>query len=252
MKRDPILAKVQGDVGTHGWHVVKVFSDGDSGPPFAYTVGLETTFAHPEILIFGLNDDLDFMHRVLNQIGDRVKRGEKFAHGDAKRRILPGYVCPFARVPKSAYDEHLGVAMRYYGGTKFRALQCIWPDPKKRLPWDPKIMPQVLRREPILLRPTATREPKWPFADSHSRWVFTTRQVVTRKEPIRFAGRFRESGEWQFVCNTTEAEEDLVMATLGWALDVEPALAKLAKLKPGECAQRAGSGAPWKRGSMPE
>lgn len=247
------VERARRDVAEHGWHVVKVFSDAESGPPFAYTIGLETTFDHPEILIFGLNDDLDFMHRVLNGIGDRIRGGERFAHGDAKRKILPGYVCPFARVPKSAYAEHLGVAIAYHGGTSFRALQCIWPDPKKRLPWDPKVMPPVLRRQPVLNRLDAgPRDRAWPFADAHSRWVFTTRQVVTGAEPIRFAGRFRESGEWQFVCNTTEAQEDLVMATLGWALDRDPTLAKIATLEAGECAERAGASGRWKKGAMPD
>ncbi len=252
-RRDPVLERVKQDVAEHGWHVIKVASDGETGPPFAYTIGLETTFRQPEILVFGLNDDLDFMHHLLNAIGDRMRKGERFAHGDAKTKLLPGYACPFARVPKSAYDEHLGIAMRYHGGTKFRALQCYWPDPKKKLPWDPKVMPPILRRQPVLARPDAAgaREKKWPFADAHSRWVFTTRQVVTGAEPIRFAGRFRENGEWQFVCNTTEDEADLVMATLGWALDHDPSLAKVAKLKPGECAERPNAKTAWKRAKMP-
>jgi hypothetical protein len=249
-KQDPVLERAKKDVAEHGWHVIKVFSDGETGPPFAYTIGFETTFRQPEVVIFGLNDDLEFMHHVLNGIGDRMRRGEKFAHGDVKKKILDGFGCPFVRVPKSAYEEHLGIAMRYHGGTKFRALQCIWPDPKKKLPWDPKVMPPVLRREPILGRPTDARERSWPFADSHSRWVFTTRQVVTGAEPIRFAGRFRENGEWQFVCNTTGDENDLVMATLSWALDHDPSLAKIAKLRPGECAERASAKAAWKKGKM--
>ncbi len=250
--KDPVLARAEADVAEHGWHVIKVFSDGDTGPPFAYTIGLETSFRHPEIIVFGLNDDLDFMHRVLNGIGARVERGERFAHGDRKRGILPGYVCPFARVPKSAYAEHLGRAIQYHRGTRFRALQCIWPDPKKRLPWDPKVMPPILRRQPVLARPDAgPRDRPWPFEDSHSRWAFTTRQVVERKEPIRFAGRFRENGEWQFVCNTTERPEDLVITTLGWVVDADPSVTRIAKLRPGQCAERTSATKPWKRGKMP-
>lgn len=249
---DSVLARVRADVAEHGWHVIKVFSDGDTGPPFAYTIGLWTTFRHPEVVIFGLNDDLDFMHRVLNGIGARIARGERFAHGDRKGKLLPGYLCPFARFPKCAYAEHLGRAIQYHRGTRFGALQCIWPDPKKRLPWDAKVMPPVLRRQPVFTRPDAgPGDRAWPFPEPHSRWVFTTRQVVEQKQPIRFAGRFRENGEWQFVCDTTEQPEDLVLATLGWALDHDPALARLAKLRPGECAARTGSGKPWKRGTMP-
>lgn len=246
---ETVLANIE----KFGWHVAMVFSEDSSYPPFAYTIGLETTFDHPEVLIFGLNNDLDFMHQILNAIGSRVKKGERFEHGSKKKGILPGYVCPFARVPKSAYEDHLGRAIDIYDGTEFRCVQCIWPDPKKRLPWDPRVMLPILAREPVLLRPDAPKkDPKWPFDDAHSRFVFVTQQVATGKEPIRFAGRFRGTGEWQFVCNTTSDPQDLLIATLGWALDHDPSLAKIADLSPGECAERKTTNKPWKRGAMPD
>src|SRR5688500_6462447 len=64
-----------------GAQVIKVLAD-DRSPPFAYTVGLD-----PEIVIFGLNADLDLMHHVLNEIGIRMTKGETFAHGAKKKDI---------------------------------------------------------------------------------------------------------------------------------------------------------------------
>ncbi len=249
MKKISPQAKIKNDVAQYGWHVMKVFAD-ESGPPFAYTIGLDQTFDHPEVLVFGLNNDLDFMHRVLNGIGSRIEKGERFDHGMSKKGILPGFMCAFARVPLSAYEEHFGQAIDYYG-EPFRAVQCIWPDPKKRLPWDPRVMPQILARQAVLLRPdAAARDPKWPFAEPHSQFVFTTHQVVTGKEPIRFAGRFHGTGEWQFVCNTTSDPQDLLIATLGWAYDHDRSLSKIADLAPGKCAERKDPKKPWKRGAM--
>jgi hypothetical protein len=249
--KKPPTNVVRKNIDQYGWHVAQVFSEDNSYPPFAYTIGLEEKFDHPEVVIFGLNNDLDFMHQVLNGIGSRVQKGERFLHGSSKKAILPGYSCQFARFPKSAYEDHLGRAIDHYDG-KFRCVQCIWPDPKKKLPWDPRVMLPILSREPVFLRPDAgPRDPKWPFRDSHSRLVFVTRQVATGQEPIRFAGRFKGTGEWQFVCNTTEDPEDLLLATLGWALDHDASLAKIADLRPGKCAERKAANKPWKRGVMP-
>ena len=225
------------------WRVVGVMGE-RSYAPFAYTVGLSTAFDHPEVVIFGLNDDLDFMGTLLNDIGARVEKGERFAHGDKKRDLLPGYTCPIARFPKAAYDEHLGQAQKQLGND-FDVVQCIWPDPKKRLPWDPKVMPPVLGRQPVFLRPDAgPRDPVWPFAAPHSLRVITTIQVVTGKEPVRFVGRF-DDGEYQFVCETTDDEDDIVVATLGWMVDHDRALARAAKLEAGEGLKRRDAGGRW-------
>ncbi len=249
---DKVEKKIAADVKDHGWHVMKVFAPDGREPPFAYTIGLETSFDHPEVIVFGLNDDLDFMHYVLNQIGDRVKKGERFEHGAEKKGILPGYVCPFARLPKSAYEAHVGRAIDFHAKRPkgFRVVQMIWPDPKKKLPWDPRVMPPVLRRQPIFLRPDAgPRDPKWPFSDPHSRVVLTTIQVVRGKEPIRFVGR-DEDGDWQLICDTTSDENDVVLSTLGWALDHDPSVAAAAKLKKGRFLRRKDARAKWTSGAM--
>jgi hypothetical protein len=225
--------------------IIKVLAD-DRSPPFAYTVGLD-----PEIVVFGLNDDLSFMHHVLETIGTRMHKGEKFAHGDKKKNILPGFVCELARFPKSAYDEHLGQALNHHGKKPFRALQCIWPDPKKKMPWDPKVMLPILRRQPIFNRPDAgAKDPPWPFAEPHSHVVITSRQVATGKESIRFVGR-DEDGDWQFVCNTTDDEADIVATTLGWVMDHDPSVKAAAKLKPGQALVRSGPKAAWKKATPP-
>lgn len=247
-----IQKKVAADIREYGWHVMKVFSPERTQPSYAYTIGLEDTFDHPEVIVFGLNDDLDFMHRVLNGIGVRIKAGERFEHGAKKKKILEGYTCPFARFPAAAYEEHLGQAIVWHGSAKFRAVQCIWPDPKKRLPWDPKFVYQILDREPVFLRPDAgPRDPKWPYGEPQSRIAITSRQVATGKEPIRYIGRF-EDGTYQFVCETTDREEDIVRTTFGWLHDRDPSVKVAAKLKPGSAVHRDELGAKWTKAPAPE
>lgn len=238
-------SKVAADVEEYGWHVVKVLGD-TKGPPWAYTIGLETTHRHPELVIFGLNLDLDLMHRVLNAMVDRIARGERFEHGMTKDGILDDYVCPFARFPKSAYDDHLGQAIDFHGSSDFRAVQCIWPDPDHALPWEKAAMLGQLARQPVFLRPdSGDVDPPWPFEEPHSRIVITSRQVATGQEPIRYAGRF-DDGDWQFVCETTDDADDAVVATLGWVFDRDPSVRAAAALHAGQGLLRTDATAAWK------
>jgi hypothetical protein len=240
---DKVEKRIASDVKKLGFHIIGVLGQ----PRFAYTIGLETTFDHPEVILFGLNDDLKFMFWMLNQVGERVKKGERFEHGAKKRDLLPGYVCPFARFPKVAYEDHVGRAIDFHAKRKggFRVVQMIWPDPKKRFPWDPKVMPPILARQPVFLRPDeGPRDPKWPFRDTQSKLVFTTRQVVTGKEPIRYI-EHDDDGDWIFACDTTKDEEDLVVTSLGWVLDRDPSVAAAAKLKGGKVLRRKSQRSAW-------
>ena len=73
--------RIRTDIEQFGWHVTGAFDPDERTPPFAYTVGLGL-LKHPELIIFGLNNDLTFMQRVLNRLGTRVRAGERFEHGD--------------------------------------------------------------------------------------------------------------------------------------------------------------------------
>jgi hypothetical protein len=126
------LAQVQNDIDTYGWHVILVSEDGE-GPGFAYSIGLHRTLRHPEVVIFGL--DLAILHRLVNDIAAEVRRGERFGEGDTSDEILEGYPVAFRGVSAEFYEEYLGQAIRYYGGTAFPALQCFWPDREGRFPW---------------------------------------------------------------------------------------------------------------------
>lgn len=247
-----IQQRIHDDVSRFGWHVVKVLGDEDF-PAFAYTVGLTVTYEHPEVIVFGIGDDLDLMHHLLAVIQRRVEKGEAFHHGARKTGILPGVSCHFARFPTSAYEEHLGQAVRHLGGERsFSVVQCIWPDKKRRLPWDPKVDLGLLARQPVFLRPDAgPRDPKWPFPEPHSRRALTTKQVVRGEEPVRFAGRF-DDGSYQLVCETTDDEDDLVWVTLGWLLDHDPSLRAVASLDLGEAKVRKEPGKPFRRVSPAE
>lgn len=131
---DDLEADVRDNIDTHGWHVMIVRADGD-GPDFAYSIGMEKTLGHPEIIVFGLREEL--MHAMINSIGHRVRAGESLVPGQPIADVLDGVDCILAPVHPTRLRDHFGYALWFYEGPRFRALQCFWPGKLNgRFPWD--------------------------------------------------------------------------------------------------------------------
>jgi hypothetical protein len=139
--------KTIADVDRHGWHVVKVMGDSE-GPPFAYTVGLGHSLAHPELIVVGL--ELDAAHRLLNDAGELIRRGARFADGLETQDLLNGYPCMFRQMPASQFQNYMGWALWFYDGPSFSALQLIWPDGHRHWPWEPAVDAEVRELQPVI------------------------------------------------------------------------------------------------------
>ncbi|RIQ11667.1 DUF4262 domain-containing protein [Jiangella rhizosphaerae] len=119
-------------VRRHGWAVQ--YAAG--APPFAYTVGLYG-LGHAELLVYGL--DLQASAWVLNQLGDKIRDGERFGPGRPLR--LAGWAHRLQLFPFHDGDDPpvLGSAQRFYGrdaADPVPALQLIWDDAAGRFPWE--------------------------------------------------------------------------------------------------------------------
>jgi hypothetical protein len=123
--------KILSDVASQHCHVIKVLR-GESNPPFAYSIGLYENFAHPEILVVGL--DLDLMHRLINGMKDLISAGTRFSPGSRCSEILNNLDCEFRPVAPLHYANLFGQASWFYGGDDFPVLQCVWPDRQGRFP----------------------------------------------------------------------------------------------------------------------
>lgn len=146
-ERPEIDPRVLRDIERHGWHVVKVRED-EAGPAHAFTLGLHERHGHPEIVATG--PDLDVLHRLVNAVGEDVREGRRFEAGHAYDGIVAGLRCAFREVHRSRYPDFLGYAGWYYGGATFPALQCVWPDPSGRFPWDPGAPAELVAWQPDL------------------------------------------------------------------------------------------------------
>jgi hypothetical protein len=231
--------RVIDDVKRYGWHVVGV-EDDDEGPGFAYSIGIQQTLDHPEIIVFGLKNAKTMM-QVINVIGDEVRKGERFEDWHESDEVLDGYSCMFRTVPKDAYREYLGYAMWFYRPKTFDVLQCIWPDKQHRYPWHPDCPQEIRQRQPIL-----AHKRDWPFHEGKNRAVFTTNRVLDGSHPILVVYHGSD-GDWQFLCGTTNRPSDGKIVSLGAIVDRHASLAKLADLPEGWRAVRDSARGRWRR-----
>lgn len=156
------VARIEGLVAEHGWAIQTALprvDDPTPGPPFAYTVGLsKPQFGHPELVVIGL--DRATAHTVLNNLGERVRGGQRFHAGQRIADLFQGgYEVELVSVDDAA-DERapLNIANRLYGhGAPIDALQVVLPDPSHRFPWDPAFDVGMRAAQPLLGRPTPHR-----------------------------------------------------------------------------------------------
>lgn len=139
-------AQLLADIDRFGWTVLKVSND--LGPDFAYSVGILRTLSHPEILMFGL--PLETMHRLINDVGNRVKGGARYAAGQVTDEFLDGYDVTFRTVPTFQYAGHLGWANWLYKGEAYPVLQLVYPDRDGHWPWQEGVADSFRENQPIL------------------------------------------------------------------------------------------------------
>jgi hypothetical protein len=148
----PADEKFLENIERHGWVVTRVFRSGDeTGPEFAYSTGLFLNYQHPEIIIFGL--DLGNMHTIINNIGDMVKKGQRFESGKEYQDIFARCGCEFRDVDVSRYKAYLGWAIWFYESYQFPTLQCFWPDRRGLYPWSSTCSADVATLQPLLFKP---------------------------------------------------------------------------------------------------
>jgi hypothetical protein len=113
---------VQYNIRANGYSIAFAF---DSTPGYAYTVGVEETWGHPEFIVFGLAPDAS--DRVLRGIVDLVRRGvlpDDAAHTGAE---IEGGKALLEELSPDAASRSMVQTRDYYGERPFRTLQVIWP-----------------------------------------------------------------------------------------------------------------------------
>jgi hypothetical protein len=146
---EPADRKLLDDVDEFGVHIVHV-PDDEEGPGYSFTIGLWHTFEQPEIVVFGMPEDV--AHDLLNSLADDAAENKKFVADSRHDEVLVGYPVRFLAVPAERYAEYLGAAVWAYEGTAFPCVQLVWPDKQGRWPWDAGTRDGFAASQPVLGR----------------------------------------------------------------------------------------------------
>lgn len=139
--------KVRADIASHGWSVVKIEPDA-VGPGFAYTIGLQERFGHPEVIVVGLPTAL--AHRLINEVGEAIRMGSRYAAGQRYDDVLREHAVTFRAVPDYQLAAYCGSAQRHYKGHALRVVQLIYPDRQGKWPWAEDVTPTFRAGQPVL------------------------------------------------------------------------------------------------------
>ena len=132
--------EIQNNIKEFGYHIVLVLPDHDY-TSFGYTVGLEESFNHPEILISGLSENTSA--QILKDIASDISNGKQFKTQIEYLDVLYEMPCVFIEVKKEYFNSLFGRGIRYYNGYNFNVLQCVWPDRNKFFPWQTNFDPAL-------------------------------------------------------------------------------------------------------------
>jgi len=258
----------------HGWQVILVAADcgcshpehrehsthesGDTGPAFAYTVGLGHRFGHPELLMSGL--DHRVMHRALNDVARRIMNGRRLAPGDVLEHVLAGVPVAIEQVA----DDALGETVTWSGWfhrRKPKALAIVWPDRDGVFAWQPGA-PEVLEelqphrwRVPLEHRGGLALDPDWNFPVPADQGVFSCSHVIDDGEAVLWAARESddERGEdWSIHCGAGDHEpDDIRVVHLAHLVRAAPSLRQISNLGIGHEAWRTDPDSEWETARLP-
>lgn len=206
--------KLISDVKKFGWSCVGIAPEGKSGP-FAFTVGLEQTYGHPELAIFGLSREV--AHHIFANAVHLIKKGRKFAAGTTTGELLERFDCEMVEVPKAAYREYFGFANWFYEGDGYRMAQIAWPDKGGLFPWQPGVNPHVHAMQPVI-----GKNPYWTDFDAGQKEEFDE----IGKAVMEAIGPRIASGEYETVGDGEDGSRTLRFRVfvLGEALSVTATL----------------------------
>jgi len=138
-----------------GWHVMSVAprtNSEDKEEWFSYSTGLYLRFHQPEIIVLGLDSDTGT--RIVNEIGNQMKKGQTFQPGiDYEDIFADGVPCQFRPVHHSQYGEYVCFSSWFYETTDFPVWQCFWPDRRGVYPWLPGCDTGVVHLQRLLFLP---------------------------------------------------------------------------------------------------
>ncbi|MFY9344320.1 MAG: DUF4262 domain-containing protein [Planctomycetota bacterium] len=142
----PAELAILADVDEHGVHIAHVDGDDDE-PTFSFTIGLWHSFDQPEVIVFGMPEEV--AAELLNSLADEAAENRKFLAETRHEGLLVGYPVRLVALPRERYRDYLQAAVWAYEGDDFPAVQLVWPDKQGRWPWEPGVREGFASAQPV-------------------------------------------------------------------------------------------------------
>jgi Domain of unknown function (DUF4262) len=157
--------KVIEDVEEFGFHWISVGQSEQDAldspewrdvPGWSYTIGLYARCAHPELVVFTLDNEI--VGALFWDLARQIAAGRKLEAGEVYEDALPsfdGQTCSFELVSSGWAPELFGWAEWFYKGARFPVLQYLWPDRHGKFATDDDVLAAVRESQPTLVEAPA-------------------------------------------------------------------------------------------------
>jgi hypothetical protein len=148
------VRRIIGDIGKIvdrvGWAVIELEASSHR-PSCAYTIGLDITFAWPELICFGLAPSQ--MRDMLNAaVSELQKMGRTPEPSVRLENVVQGYACNLSSAERVLVVQeptlaHQFATLKRNEPTRVRTLQLLWPDQNGLFPGEPHCSAQIRKMQ---------------------------------------------------------------------------------------------------------
>lgn len=133
----------------HDWHVMQVRNTAEQkGPTFSYSTGIYKHFGKPELIVFGLSNEVEKW--VINEYGDEIRSGKRqFCANSFYDGFLEGFDVCMIEANENVRKEYACWADWYYERKSFPIFQCVYPTTSGKWPWDAEASESFKENQPL-------------------------------------------------------------------------------------------------------
>ena len=140
------------DVEQYGFYWISVgqseedavdFPEWQDVPNWSYTIGLQSSYGHPEIVVFELDDET--VESLFWDLAREIQGGRTFEPGTMYKELpsFEDHSFAFEAVSPKWIPSLFGYGRWFYKGADFPVLQYLWPDRNGRFIWDRDAAPTL-------------------------------------------------------------------------------------------------------------
>jgi hypothetical protein len=144
------LDKIEWMVEQTGWALEAVPVHPETAePPYAYTVGFETRFGFPEVVVFGLTAVA--ARGLLGLVAEFLAGGTEIPVGPVFAGLYDnGLRSALLPVDLDLEGHRFATCTDWHGAGAYRVVQLVWPDRAGWLPWESGFDERVSPAQPVI------------------------------------------------------------------------------------------------------